>query len=233
VTFLRDGEEITFTITRKEININQIESKMLDDEVGYIALYQFAGNCHKEFETALNQLVAQGAKGIIMDLRDNPGGWVDQAQYIADLFMDEGELCYLVYRDGIEHHEDYPTRDGKVDVALTILINENSASSSEILTGALRDCAGASVVGVKSFGKGIIQGVYPVGDKGAGFQMTIAQYFLPGGDAVHQVGITPEYIVELPEGDNGMYDFADTEKDIQLKKALEVIKEKLQENTEK
>jgi carboxyl-terminal processing protease len=233
VTFLRDGEEITFTITRKEINVNQIESKMLDDEVGYIAIYEFAGNCHKEFETALNQLVAMGAKGIILDLRDNPGGWVDQAQYIADLFMDEGELCYLVYRDGVEHHEDYPTRNGKVDVALTILINENSASSSEILTGALRDCADASVVGVKSFGKGIIQGVYPVGDKGAGFQMTIAQYFTPNGEAVHQVGITPEYIVELPEGDNGMYDFADTEKDVQLKKAFEVTKEKLQENTEK
>ena len=228
VTFLRNGEEITFTITRKEINVNQIESKMIDNEVGYIALYEFAGNCHKEFETALNQLISQGAKAIIMDLRDNPGGWVDQAQYIADLFMDEGELCYLVYRDGLEHHEDYPTKNGKVDVKLTILINENSASSSEILTGALRDCADATTVGVKSFGKGIIQGVYPIGDNGAGFQMTIAQYFTPSGQAVHKEGITPEYIVELPEGDNGMYDFADTEKDVQLKKAIEVTKEKLE-----
>ena len=133
----------------------------------------------------------------------------------------------------ISPDEDYPTKDGKVDVKLTILINENSASSSEILTGALHDCADASVVGVKSFGKGIIQGVYPVGDRGAGFQMTIAQYFTPKGQAVHEVGITPDYIVELPEGDNGMYDFADTEKDIQLKKALEVTKEKLLENTGK
>ena len=232
VTFLRNGEEITYTITRKEIKVNQIESKMIDDEIGYIALYQFAGNCEYEFEEALNQLVAQRAKSIILDLRDNPGGWVDQAEYIADLFMDEGELCYLVYRDGLEHHDDYPTKNGKVDVQLTILINENSASSSEILTGALRDCAGAAIVGVKSFGKGIIQGVYPVGDKGAGFQMTIAQYFTPSGQAVHNEGITPEYIVELPEGDNGMYDFADTEKDVQLKKALEVARERLQE-TEK
>ena len=233
VTFLRNGEEITFTITRKEINVNQIESKMLDSEIGYIALYEFAGNCDKEFETALNQLVSQGSKAIIIDLRDNPGGWVDQAQHIADLFMDEGELCYLKYRDGLEHHEDYPTKNGKVDVQLTILINENSASSSEILTGALRDCANASVVGVKSFGKGIIQGVYPIGDKGAGFQMTIAQYFTPSGQAVHKEGITPEYVVELPEGDNGMYEFADTEKDVQLKKAVDVTKEKLQENSEK
>jgi len=233
VTFLRNEEEITFTITRKEINVNQIESKMLDSEIGYIALYEFAGNCDKEFETALNQLVSQGAKAIIIDLRDNPGGWVDQAQHIADLFMDEGELCYLKYRDGLEHHEDYPTKNGKVDVQLTLLINENSASSSEILTGALRDCANASVVGVKSFGKGIIQGVYPIGDKGAGFQMTIAQYFTPSGQAVHKEGITPEYIVELPEGDNGMYEFADTEKDVQLKKAIEVTKKKLQENSSK
>ena len=232
VTFIRNGEEITYTITRKEINVNQIESKMIDNEIGYIALYEFAGNCQKEFETALNQLVSQGAKGIILDLRDNPGGWVDQAQYIADLFMDEGELCYLVYRDGLEHHEDYPTKNGKVDVKLTILINENSASSSEILTGALRDCADASVVGVKSYGKGIIQGVYPIGDKGAGYQMTIAQYFTPNGQAVHKEGITPEYIVELPEGDNGMYDFADTEKDVQLKKAVEVTKEKLQKKAD-
>ena len=233
VTFLRGGEEITFTITRKEISVNQIESKMLDSDIGYIALYEFAGNCDKEFETALNHLVSKGAKAVIIDLRDNPGGWVDQAQHIADLFMDEGELCYLVYRDGQEHHEDYPTKDGKVDVKITVLINENSASSSEILTGALRDCADASIVGVKSFGKGIIQGVYPIGDKGAGYQMTIAQYFTPKGQAVHKEGITPEYIVELPEGDNGMYDFADTEKDVQLKKAVEVTKEKLQENAEK
>ena len=110
---------------------------------------------------------------------------------------------------------------------LVILINENSASSSEILTGALRDCADAVTVGVKSFGKGIIQQVFNVGNKGAAFQMTIAQYYTPSGQAVHGIGITPDYEVPLPEGDNGMYDFADTEHDIQLKKALEVMKERL------
>ena len=92
VTFLRNGEEITFTITRQMVNVNQVESKMLNDEVGYIALYQFAGEAEKEFEKDLNQLIADGAKGIIMDLRDNPGGWVEQARYIADLFVDSGEL---------------------------------------------------------------------------------------------------------------------------------------------
>lgn len=228
VTFLRDGEEITFTITRREISVNRLQSKMLDNNIGYIALYEFAGQCDKEFESALNTLISQGAQGIIIDLRDNLGGWVDQARYIADLFMDKGELCYLVYRDGVERHNDYITVDGKVDTKIVILINENTASSSEILTGALRDCAGAKVVGVKSYGKGVIQGVYPVGENGAGYQMTIAQYYTPGGTAVHDIGITPDYEVPLPEGDNGMYSFADVEHDVQLKKALEIIREEIQ-----
>ena len=227
VTFLRDNEEITFTITRRQVNVNQVESQMLDRRTGYIALYEFAGHCDEEFEKALNTLVSQGAEGIIIDLRDNSGGWVDQARYIADLFMDEGELCYLKYRDEEKHGDEYKTKDGKVDVKLVILINEHSASSSEILTGALRDCAGAVTVGVKSYGKGIIQGVFPVGNKGAGYQMTIAQYFTPGGSAVHKVGITPDYEVPLPEGDNGTYEFADRINDVQLIKAIEVMDELL------
>ena len=227
VTFLRSGEEITFTITRRMINVNQVESKMLNDEVGYIALYQFAGEAEKEFEKDLNELISQGAKGIIMDLRDNPGGWVEQARYIADLFLDRGELCYLVYKNGKEDHTEYLTRNGKVDVQLVIMMNENSASSSEILCGALQDRADATVVGTQSFGKGIVQAVNSVGDKGAGFQITIASYYTPNGNAVHKVGITPDVECKIPEGDNGMYDFADLEKDVQLSKALEVMMEKL------
>ena len=226
VTFLRNDEEITFNITRKEINVNQIESTMLEDSIGYIAMYQFAGEAEKEFETALNELIAQGAKSLIIDLRDNPGGWVDQARYIGDLFMDEGDLCYLVYRDGSEDHI-YRTKDGKVDISLTILVNENTASSSEILTGALRDTADATVVGTTSFGKGIVQAVNYVGYNGAGYQITIAEYFSPKGNKVHKEGVVPDVVVELPEGDNGTYDFADLEHDIQLSKALEIAREKL------
>ena len=226
VTFLRNGEEITMTITRKAISVNQVESTMLEGQIGYIAFYQFAGHCEKEFEQALNNLMDQGAKGLIIDLRDNPGGWVEQARYVADLFLDEGELCYLVYRNGEEVHTDYLTKDGKVDIPLVILINENSASSSEILTGALKDRADATIVGVTSFGKGIIQGVWNIGTKGAGFQMTIAQYYTPNGNAVHEKGITPDIEVPLEENDNGMYDFADATNDPQLKKAVEIMKEK-------
>ena len=227
VTFLRNGEEITFTMTREEIIVNRVESKMLEPEIGYIALYEFAGEADKEFTTALNQQIADGAKGIIIDLRDNGGGWVDQAQAIGDLFMDEGEVCYLIFKDGSTEHY-YPTKNGKVDVKLVLLVNEMSASTSEILTGALRDCADATVVGTNTFGKGIVQNVYYVGDKGAGFQLTVAEYMTPKGNKVHGVGIAPDVVIERPEGDPGIYSFADIENDIQLAKALEVMKEKLQ-----
>ena len=226
VTFLRAGEEITYTIQRREVVVNQIESVMLDDKVGYIAMYQFAGEAEKEFEEALNSVVSQGAESLIIDLRDNGGGWVEQARYIGDLFMDKGELCYLVYRDGTEDHL-YRTYDGKTDILITVLVNENTASSSEILTGALRDCANATVVGTKSFGKGIVQNVDTVGNNGAGYQITIAEYFTPKGHKVHKLGIEPDVVVELPEGDNGSYDFADLEHDVQLIKALEVAREKM------
>ena len=151
---------------------------------------------------------------------------MDQAQAIADLFMDKGDLCYLVYRNGEEERK-YPTKNGKADVKLTVLVNEMSASSSEILTGALRDCADATIVGTKTFGKGIVQSVLPIGTEGAGLQITIAEYFTPNGNKVHEIGITPDVIVERPEGDSGTYDFADTGKDIQLKTALETMKDKL------
>ena len=226
VTFLRGSEELTFTLERAMITVNQIESAMLSDGIGYIAMYEFAGKCQEEFTEALNELLAQGAKGLIIDLRDNGGGWVDAARDIGDLFMDEGDLCYLVYRDGSEDHI-YPTKDGKTEIPLVMLVNENSASASEMLTVALRETAGATVVGVKTFGKGIVQSVIPVGQNGAGFQITVAQYFSPLGTEVHGIGITPDVEVPLPDGDNGMYDFADTEKDVQLKKAVEVMLEKI------
>lgn len=227
VTFLRKEEEITFNIERREVQTNQVESAIIEPGIGYIAMYQFAGEAEKEFTNALNELLEQGAKSLIIDLRDNTGGWVEQARVIGDLFMDKGELCYLVDKNGMEEHS-YPTYDGKTEIPITILVNEMTASSSEILTGALRDCANATVVGTKTFGKGIVQAVLDVGNSGAGFQLTILEYFTPKGSKVHEIGITPDIIVERPEDDPGTYDFADLEKDIQLKKALEVAKEKLQ-----
>ncbi len=223
VVFLRGGEELSFTLTRANISVNRVESTMLDEGVGYIYLYDFAGDCAVKFESALNDLVAGGAKGIIIDLRDNPGGWTADAESIADLFMDKGVIYYLEYRDG--QREYAYSKNGKTDVQLVVLMNQYSASSSEILCGALKDRAGATVVGVQSYGKGIVQAVIGLSDQ-SGMQVTIAQYFTPSGNKVHQVGITPDVEVQLPEGDIGMYQFGDLS-DPQLSRALEIMKEKL------
>ncbi len=220
VTFLRGSEEIEFLLTRANISVNRIDSMMLTDEIGYIYLYEFAGDCAEKFEAKVKEMVAAGAKGLILDLRDNPGGWVNDAQDIADVFLDEGTLCYLEYKGGERYY--YKTKAGKTDIPLVILINEHSASSSEILTGALKDRANATVVGVQSYGKGIVQSVVPLSD-GAGMQITVAQYYTPHGNAVHKLGITPDVEVE---GDNGMYELGDLT-DAQLAKALEVMQEKL------
>lgn len=226
VTFLRNEEEITFNIRREQVNVNQVESTMLTENIGYIALYEFAGVADQEFKNEFSDLVEKGAKSLIIDLRDNTGGWVDQAVRIGDLFLDAGDLCYLVYRDGTEDHI-YKTTDGKTDIELTIIVNEMSASASEILTAALKERAGATVVGTNSFGKGIVQNVLYIGKEGAGFQITIAEYLTPLGNHVHEIGIAPDVNIERPEGDNGTYNFADLEKDVQLKKALEIAADKL------
>ena len=223
VVFLRGTEEIELDLVRATITVNRIDSGMLTDDIGYIYLYEFAGDCAPEFEAAVNDLQQKGAKGLIIDLRDNPGGWVDDAEAIGDIFLDKGTLCYLQYNDGSREY--YRTKEGKLDIPLVILMNEYSASSSEILAGALKDRADATVVGVQSYGKGIVQTVVPL-EGGAGMQMTIAQYYTPNGNAVHKLGITPDVEVHLPQGDVGMYEFGDLS-DPQLAKALEVMQQKL------
>lgn len=226
VKVLRGTEELTFTLTRATITVNRIESGMLNDKVGYIVLYEFAGECAAEFATHLQALEQQGMEGLIIDLRDNPGGWVDDAESIADCFLDKGTLCYLQYKDGSrEYYRTKTDRSDRLGLPLVILVNENSASSSEILTGALKDRANATVVGVQSYGKGIVQSVVTL-DGGAGMQMTVAQYYTPNGNAVHKLGITPDVEIALPQGDNGMYEFGDLN-DPQLAKALEVMVQKL------
>ena len=225
VTFLRNGEEITMNLMRAEISVNYVQDTMIDDGIGLIQLYEFSGECEKEFAERLDKLIGQGAHGVIVDLRDNPGGWVDAANAIADIFCDKGDSCYLQYKDGSEEHP-YRTQDGKIEIPIVIIVNESSASASELLTSCLRERAGATVVGVNSFGKGIVQQVTYVGTEGAGMQFTIAEYVSPNGVHIHKVGVEPDIVCELPEGDLGMYDFGDTE-DPQLMKAIEVMKEKL------
>ncbi len=225
VSLIRNGEEYTVTMTRAVVSVNRVDSTMLENKVGLVVLYSFAGDCAKEFKAAVDKLVSDGAQGIIIDLRDNGGGWVNDAQSIADIFLPYGTVCYLQYKDGSRDY--YRTTTGKeVELPLVILVNEYTASSSEILTGCLKDRADATVVGVNTYGKGIVQSVVPVGSKGAGMQVTVAQYYTPNDFALHGVGIAPDVECEMPEDAAPMYDLGDLS-DAQLNCAYKTMLQKL------
>ena len=227
IEVLRDGEYITFQVPRAVIQVNQVEYTMLEDQVGYIILYEFAGESEKEFSRALDELKSQGAKALIVDLRDNGGGWVDAARQIADLFLDDGLLVYSQDRYGTRENISMTT--GKDDIPLVMLVNGNSASSSEILSGGLQDRGRATLVGTQTFGKGIIQAVIPLNNDKNGFQMTYAQYFLPSGTEVHKIGVTPDVICEMPEEMENQNFFLGDMSDPQLKTAWETAKGMIQE----
>ena len=222
IEVVRRGENIVLTVGRRQIQVNWVEHTMMDDQVGLIVLYDFAGDCVTGFSDALKELREQGATSLIVDLRDNGGGWVDEAEKIADLFLDKQLLFYAEDRFG--HRNENYTTDGKDDIPLVIMINGNSASSSEILAGSLRAAGRATLVGTKSYGKGIMQYVVPLnGTNGQedGMQVTFAQYFMPDGQVVHKVGLTPDVEVEMPEELIGEYFELGDMNDPQLKTAWE------------
>ena len=225
---VKRGEEyLTFRINRDVIHINRVEYTMLEDNIGLIALYEFAGESEKEFAEALDELEEQGAKALIVDLRDNGGGWVESAKEIGDLFLDDGLLIYTEDRYG--YREYAKMTPGSDDIPLVFLVNGESASSSEILAGGLHDRGRATLVGTQTYGKGITQYVIPLGNDTDGFQMTSDQYFLPSGEKVHKVGITPDIISEMPEELKTVYFPLGDLTDPQLKDAWYAAKDLIKE----
>lgn len=194
---------------------------MLDNSVAYIQLFDFSGDCYQRFSEQLDALVKQDAKALIVDLRDNPGGWVDDAVKIADLFLPAETVTYLEYRNGQRDY--YNATAGALAIPMVVLINENSASASEILAGAFQDYGTAAIVGTQSYGKGIVQFVLPLTglNEGAGMRVTAAKYFTPKGRNVHKVGVTPDVEATLPEGDTTLYELGDMA-DAQLNAAYAV-----------
>ena len=198
VEVYRNGEYITFNITRAEIHTNNIEHVMLDNNVGYVIIYQFSTEAFQaDFTKAIDELEQQGAKSIILDLRDNPGGWVTDAVFVADRFLDNKLVVYSEDRYG--NRDESKTNAGASDIPLVVLVNQSSASSSEILAGALQDHDRATIVGNNTFGKGVMQYVIPLSDNETGIQFTYCQYYTPNGNAVHGIGIKPDIEVEMPE----------------------------------
>jgi carboxyl-terminal processing protease len=219
LTVRRDDEVFDVTITRKTIIAQTVDYKMLDDGIGYIAISGFEENTALDFTRALEAIQDQGARALIVDLRDNGGGLVDAAVNVADQLLDQGVVAYTEDHDGNKSY--YRTKQGKTDLPYAVLVNEASASSSEILSAGIKDNNGGPLVGVTTYGKGIIQTVEQLTD-GSGIKMTILQYFSPNGSVIHKQGIEPDYVVELT--DDCYDEDGNLVNDLQLQKAIELLK---------
>lgn len=224
IKILRGEEKLEFNVERASIKVYKIKYEMLDNNVGYIDFDSFTDTCDEEFEEAYKDLKNKGMKSLIVDLRDNTGGYVESALKIADLFLDKGETI-LITEDNKNNEEiDVAKRNKIIDMPVVLLVNGYSASASEILTGCLKDHKIATVVGTTTYGKGVIQSliVNNLGSKlGGALKVTTAEYFTPNRNKINKIGIEPDEKVELDIADN---EVLSRENDNQLKKAIEILK---------
>ena len=223
VTVLRDGKEIDLEITRKKITVDHVASEMLDNKIAYIQIDSFDSGVKNAFEEQITQLKNDGAKGIIIDLKSNGGGIVDEATGIAELFVNKGETILITKGKNQEEKTTKSTKDPKItDIPVVVLVNEGTASASEILAAALKEQYGAKIVGKTTYGKGVIQTLYTLTD-GSGLKITTDEYFTPNHNKIHKVGIKPDVEVDLTKDEQGYYETS-MEKDAQIQKAIEELK---------
>lgn len=220
---IRETENLEIEIKRENIKINHVESKTLDNNVGYLKLSTFDEGCADEFKQKYDEINAnQNIKALILDLRNNGGGLVEEALNIADYFTDKDSKL-LITVDKKEKEEIRKAKQSKyINVPVIVLINENTASASEILAGALRDNGIAKIVGTKSYGKGVIQEVLTLQD-GTGIKITTNEYFTPNKTKINKVGIEPDETVNLPETVKNVLTVEEKD-DTQLQKAQELLK---------
>lgn len=222
----KSGKSETFDleITREIIRIETVKSNIIDENIGYIRISSFDDLTYNDFKKDLDKLGKQNIKGLIIDLRNNPGGLLNRTVQIADELLGEGVVVYTQTKDGNKVYE----KSGKsmVDYPLVVLVNGGSASASEILAGAIKDHDRGLLIGTTTFGKGVVQRIQDLND-GTGLKLTISEYFTPNGINIHGVGIEPDIIVELPE-DIEEIGVDNLQEDSQLKRAIEEIKAKIQ-----
>ena len=223
VTVLRDLETIDFEVTREIVSINYVEYEILDGNIGYVMVYDFLGDAYEGFAEALDTFRAANVTGMIIDLRNNGGGLVDDSVDMADLILPEGVVVTLRDKNGYE--EVYRIDGEYYDVPMVLLVNEYSASASEILAGAVRDYGAGVLLGTKTFGKGVVQSVLEFTD-GSGVKLTTARYYTPSGECIHEVGIEPDIEVELDEDAVTIYGLNNLphDEDAQLQAAIKVLR---------
>ncbi len=226
ITYSRGEEEKTVKVERREINVPTVAYEMKEGNIGYIQISNFDKVTVTQFSEALDDLIAQGAKGLIFDVRSNPGGLYDSVVKMLDTLLPEGVIVYT--EDKYQNRSSKESDAQCIELPMAVLINGDSASASEIFAGALKDFDWAEIIGTKSYGKGIVQSIIDLKD-GTAIKFTVSSYFLPSGVCIQDIGIEPDQNVELPE-DEAAYDESGYLKegyDTQLNTAMEYIKGKI------
>ena len=219
VTVLRDKKEVECVVKRDVVKVETVEHKMLDDATGYLRITEFDDVTLDQFKDHMAQLENEGMKGLVIDLRSNPGGNLDITVEMLKEILPKGVIVSTKGRNGNEkvYSND---EDNTFDKPLVVLVDGYTASASEIFSGAVKDYGIGTIVGTQTFGKGIVQSILDLRD-GTSLKVTVAEYFTPSGENIHGKGITPDVVVEFPE------DISEVESDVQLDKAVEIIKEQL------
>ena len=229
ITVLRKDKEgkndyIDMDIIREKIRLVTVKSNVVDDNIGYIKITSFDDLTFDDFKRDLASLKKKNVSGIILDLRSNPGGLLDVCVDIADEFLGEGVIVYTEARNGERVYE--KSDKAYIDIPLVVLVNEGSASASEILAGAIKDRGRGVLIGTKTFGKGIVQRIKQLSD-GSGFKLTVSEYFTPSGVNIHGIGIEPDIVVDLPE-EVEQIGIENLKEDLQLQTAIKKMKEMIE-----
>ena len=215
VTVLKNdsGKEKDFTVIRDNVEIDTVKSKKIEGNIGYVEISQFSTNTALAFTKQVDALVEDGIESLIIDVRDNSGGITTAVESITDCLLPKD--CVIYYTSDKHGNKNYiKSKIDGIDIPLVVLANENSASASEILVGAVKDSNRGTIVGQKTYGKGVVQQLYPLMDDTA-IKVTVEKYFTPSGNDINKKGIEPDVVVEMQE-----------DKDTQLEKAIEILKNK-------
>ena len=221
---LRDNQTLTFEVKRENIKVNPVEGKVLSDNIGYIKFTSFDETTAEDFKATYQDLAKQNIKSLIIDLRNNGGGLVDQAVDIADYFLEKDKVVLYEVDKNQNEILEVSENDPIINMPVVILTNENTASASEILAGALKDYGKATIVGTTTYGKGVIQEILTFKD-GSGLKITTKEYQTPNHNKINKIGIEPDEVVELPDTVENKLDVPE-EQDTQLQKAIEILKNK-------
>ena len=224
----KNFKDIDMEVARRDVKVDTIDESLMevrDKKIGYIHIKSFDDVTGEDFEDSYKKLKDAGMEGLVLDLRNNPGGSLDVCLDIADKFLDKGVIVTTEDKNGEVITEE--SDEGKDDIPMTVLVNENSASASEILSGALKDRDRAKIIGKKTFGKGIVQKLFPL-DDGSGAKITISEYHTPSGAKINKVGVEPDIEVESSE-ETLEISKDNLSKDDQFKKALQVLLDQMGE----